>query len=194
MATVNLPQEGKKVRARVSDVLPQFDPATRTLKIRLEADNPGFVLRPGMFVDIELPTRVPPGLSVPVDAVLDSGLKKRVFIDRGNGFFEPREVETGWRLGDRVQVISGLKADDRVVVSGTFLMDSESRLKATAAGSPAPKMEMAAMKDDSGHHHSEMAMAKATEAQAHSVKDPSCGMDIDPGASQMERRGPIKPT
>lgn len=180
VATVNLPQQGKKFRARVSDVLPQFDPATRTLKIRLEADNPDFVLRPDMFVDIELPTHVPPGLSIPVDALLDSGLTKRVFIDRGNGFFEPREVETGWRLGDRVQVISGLKTGDRVVVSGTFLMDSESRLKATAMGSAAPQMEAPATKENTGHHHSEPAMTKDAKAPAHSVKDPSCGMDIDP--------------
>ncbi len=96
---------------------------------------------------------------------------------------EGESFSQAFQLGDRVQIVSGLKTGDRVVVSGTFLMDSESRLKATAAGSPAPKMEMAAMKDDSGHHHSEMSMAKTTEAQAHSVKDLSCGMDIDPAVA-----------
>jgi membrane fusion protein, copper/silver efflux system len=185
VATVTAPQLGKSFRARVDDSLPQFDPATRTLKIRLETDNPDFSLRPDMFVDIELPTRVPPGLSVPVDAVLDSGLTKRVFVDRGNGFFEPREVETGWRTGDRIQVVRGLKAGDLVVVSGTFLLDSESRLKATAAGNSAPKMDMTEKKD-SGRviteqkGHAAMAMTKSAMAPAHSVKDPRCGMDVDP--------------
>jgi membrane fusion protein, copper/silver efflux system len=186
IASVVLPGGHETLRAKVSDSLPQFDPNTRTMKVRLEVDNPDFILRPDMFVDIELPTRVPPGLSVPVDALLDSGLKKRVFIDRGNGFFEPREVETGWRLGDRVQIVSGLKTGDRVVVSGTFLMDSESRLKATSAGNSGPQMEAPAMQEVAGHHHSEAGMAKTKKAAVHWVKDLSCGMDIDPAKATAE--------
>src|ERR1700746_304748 len=77
--------EGKTFTARVSNVLPQVDPATRTLKLRLEAENPGFVLRPDMFVDIELPIARPAGLTVPVDAVIDSGREQRVFVERSNG-------------------------------------------------------------------------------------------------------------
>ncbi len=132
--TVTLPNDGRKLTATVSDILPQFDPNTRTLKIRLETDNPGYLLRPDMFVDVELPIALPPGLSVPADAVIDSGMHKRVFVDRGNGYFEPRVIETGWRSGDRVQVLKGLMEGESVVVSGTFLVDSESRLKAAAAG------------------------------------------------------------
>jgi Cu(I)/Ag(I) efflux system membrane fusion protein len=71
---------------------------------------------------------------VPTDAVLDTGLKKTVFVDRGGGFFEPRVVETGWRLGNRVEITSGLAPGERIVVSGTFLLDSESRLELAAAG------------------------------------------------------------
>ncbi|MBZ5496389.1 MAG: efflux RND transporter periplasmic adaptor subunit [Acidobacteriia bacterium] len=131
---VNLPDQGLSFRASVSDVLPQFDPASRTNKIRLETDNPGYALRPDMFVDIEVPVRLPEAITVPGDALLDTGLHKTVFVARGNGVFEPRRVETGWRLGDNVEIVSGLKPGERVAVSGTFLIDSESRMKAAAAG------------------------------------------------------------
>jgi YHS domain-containing protein len=87
-----------------------------------------------MFVDIELPIQFPPAITVPADAILDSGLKKTVFVDRGNGFFEPREVEIGWRLGNRVEITKGLKLGERIVVSGNFMIDSESRLEMAAAG------------------------------------------------------------
>jgi membrane fusion protein, copper/silver efflux system len=134
-AQVSLTSQRTTFPARVAEVLPQFDPITRTLKVRLEADNPGFVLRPDMFVDVELPITLPPTISVPVDAILDSGLQKTVFVDRGEGLFEPRQVETGWRFGNRVEVVKGLTAGERIVVSGTFLLDSESRMKAAGAGS-----------------------------------------------------------
>ena len=120
--------------AAVSNVLPLFDPSTRTMKVRLEAENPRYALRPDMFVDVELPIALGPTLAVPSDAVLDTGLKKTVFVDRGEGFFEPREVELGWRLGNRVEIIKGLEPGERIVVSGTFLIDSESRMELAAAG------------------------------------------------------------
>jgi membrane fusion protein, copper/silver efflux system len=127
------PEDGKTYRATVANVAPQFDAASRTLKVRLEADNPGFSLRPDMFVDIELPIQVQPTLAVPSEAVLDTGLKKTVFVDHGNGIFEPRRVEIGSRLGDCVEITRGLTEGERIVVSGNFLIDSESRLNATAA-------------------------------------------------------------
>jgi RND family efflux transporter MFP subunit len=120
-------------RARMGDVLPQFDPATRTLKVRFELDNPGYALRPDMFVDVEFEVNLPPAVTAPIDAVLDSGLKKTVFVDRGNGYFEPRAVETGWRMGDRIQITRGLEPGERIVVSGNFLLDSETRMKSIAA-------------------------------------------------------------
>ncbi len=128
------PHLKKTSQARVSADLPQFDPNTRTLKVRLEADNPGYVLRPEMFVDVELPITLPAGISVPTDAVLDSGLKKTVFVDLGDGLFEPREVDTGWRLGNRVEIVRGLTPGERIVTAGTFLIDSESRMELAAAG------------------------------------------------------------
>jgi multidrug efflux pump subunit AcrA (membrane-fusion protein) len=68
--------QSKTLSAKVSNVLPQFDGATRTLKVRLEADNPGYLLRPDMFVDVELPVKFPSTIAVPADAVLDSGRRK----------------------------------------------------------------------------------------------------------------------
>ena len=133
-AKVSHPQLGKEFQAKVSDVLPLFDTGTRTLKVRLEVDNPEFFLRPDMFVDVELPIRLPPAVTIPSDAVFDSGLKKTVFVDLGNGSFEPREVETGWRFGNWVEIKNGLQPGERIVTSGTFLIDSESRLELAAAG------------------------------------------------------------
>ncbi len=131
---VTIPETKKTLHAIVSTVLPQFDPTSRTLKVRLELDNPGFQLRPDMFMDVEIPITLPPAITVPVDAVLDSGLRKTVFVDRGKGFFEPREVETGWRVGNRVEIVKGLELGERIVISGNFLIDSESKLELAASG------------------------------------------------------------
>jgi len=136
VARITLPGARRTLSARVSSVLPQVDASTRTLKLRLEADNPGFALRPDMFVDVDLPVPAPTGLSVPADAVVDFGLKNRVFVDCGNGCFEPREVETGQHFGDRIQIVRGLRLGERVVSAGTFLLDSESKLKTAATGRP----------------------------------------------------------
>ena len=119
------------VRARVSThVLPQFDAATQTFKLRLEADNPGFVLRPDMFVDVDFEVAYEPALLVPADAVVLSGMRAHVFVERSAGVFEPREVQTGRRHGSRISILDGLAPGDRIAVSGTFLLDSESRMKA----------------------------------------------------------------
>jgi membrane fusion protein, copper/silver efflux system len=133
-ARVTLPEQGRVFEGKVSQVLPQFDPGSRTLRVRLESDNPGFILRPGMFVDVELPVMRPAAIVVPVDAVVDSGVKKTVYVAKGDGVFEPRKVETGWRAGDQVEIVKGLMVGEKIVVSGTFLIDSESRMKAAAAG------------------------------------------------------------
>jgi membrane fusion protein, copper/silver efflux system len=135
VARVTLPDTGESFQARVSDVLPEVDSATRALKVRLVANNPGFKLRPDMFVNVELPVTIPPGLSVPADAIVDSGLAKQVFVQKSPGHFEKREVETGWRFDDRVQIVKGLREGEVVVSAGTFLVDSESRLQAVASSS-----------------------------------------------------------
>jgi multidrug efflux pump subunit AcrA (membrane-fusion protein) len=91
-----------------------------------------------MLVDVHLPIALPPAIAVPIDAVLDAGLNKRVYVERADGAFEPRDVETGWRFGDRVEIVRGLADGDRVVVSGTFLLDSESRMRHVPNGAVPP--------------------------------------------------------
>lgn len=118
----------------VSYIQPQVDAATRTLKVRIEADNAGMELKPDMFVDVEFRVAMPARMTVAAEAVLDTGLRKTVFVDRGNGYLEPRQVETGERVGDRIEVLKGLAPGDRVVTSGNFLIDSESQLKGAAEG------------------------------------------------------------
>jgi membrane fusion protein, copper/silver efflux system len=149
-ARVTSQDQNRQLEARVSRAEPTFDEATRTLKVRLETDNPGFALKPGMFVDVRFEIELPPSLAVPPEAIVDSGLRKTVFVDKGNGYFEPRSVETGWRLGDLVEIGKGLMAGERIVISGTFLIDSESRMKAASQG-----------------------IFGAV------AKDPICGMDVD---------------
>ena len=176
VARVTLPGQGKTLTARVSDVLPEVDPSTRTLKLRLEANNPGFALRPDMFVDVDLPVAMPAGLTVPSDAVLDSGREQRVFVERGSGVFEPRPVQTGWRSGDRVEITHGLVEGERVVAAGTFLVDSESRLK--SASETRPKQEPD--QHQNGPDKSNAQRGLAAGASKLKVKDAACGMMIDP--------------
>ena len=122
--------------AVVGPALPQFDAATKVLTVRLEASNPRWALRPGMFVDVEAAVTLPPALVVPARAVLDSGLEKTVFVDRGAGSFERRSIRTGWRAAGFVEVVSGLAPGEKVAVSGNFLLDSESRMRLAEPRSP----------------------------------------------------------
>jgi RND family efflux transporter MFP subunit len=131
---LELPHQNRTLTSRVSQALPLVDPVSRTTRVRLEVDNPGYLLRPDMFVNVEFTIPLPEMITVTAEAVLDSGLRKTVFVDRGNGWFEPRPVETGRSLGDRVEILRGLTPGEKIVVSGNFLIDSESRLKQASAG------------------------------------------------------------
>ena len=170
-ARVTLSDSGKTFTARISNVLPQVDPSTRTLKLRLEADNPDLALRPDMFVDVELPVSVHAGLTVPLDALIDSGREQRVFVERGSGVFEPRQVHVGWRSGDRVEILDGLSEGERVVAAGTFLVDSESRLKSVSSPAKQPPLQEKAVP----HPNTQPKIAR----NSGKVKDAACGMMID---------------
>ena len=132
-AEVSLPGRGRTLRARVSAAVPpQFDQASQSLKVRLEVENPHYVLRPGMPVDVEVPIAFPAAIAVPVEAVADSGVKQIVFVERSRDAFEVREVKTGWRARDFVEIVSGLSVGDRIVVSGTFFLAAQSRIRRIA--------------------------------------------------------------
>ncbi len=120
--------------ATLTEALPRYDGKTRTLTVRLEADNPHQRLRPNMVVDVEFHVSTSEATTVPADAVVDSGLRKTVFVDLGGGAFESRTVQTGWSSGGRVQIVQGLNPGEAIVVSGTFLLDSESRFRLRATG------------------------------------------------------------
>lgn len=120
---------GRSFGARVTYLFPRIDPQTRTLPVRLEVDNRDYFLKPGQFLNVDLQFVSAARLVVPEEAVLDSGRMQTVFVVRGEGVFEPRRVETGERFEGRVEILSGLKEGERIVVSGAFLLDSESRLK-----------------------------------------------------------------
>jgi YHS domain-containing protein len=141
-AEASILYQGRRLKTRMSDALPQFDAQSRILKARFEIDNPGYALQPDMFVEVELDVQMAPAITVPSDAVFDSGLRKTVFIDRGSGNFEARRVETGWRLGDRVEITRGLMEGERVVAAANFLLDSESRMRAVSAGLFNPQIDL----------------------------------------------------
>ena len=128
---------------KVSFVEPVLDAKTRTVKVRLAFRNPKGELRPEMFGEVVFHTRPHQSLRVPADSIIDSGDRKVVFVAAGDGKFEPREVKAGDSAGDLVEILSGVGAGEHVVVRASFLVDSESRLKAALAAltskPPAPK-------------------------------------------------------
>ncbi|HXO21517.1 MAG TPA: efflux RND transporter periplasmic adaptor subunit, partial [Thermoanaerobaculia bacterium] len=123
---------GAVFRGAVDYLLPQVDAATRTLPVRLVFPNPGLKLRPGMYVNVRL--RLPLGrqLVIPAAAAFQSGSRSLVFLYRGDGNIEPRQVELGARVGDDLVVTKGLSAGDAIVTSANFLIDSEAQLQAAA--------------------------------------------------------------
>jgi RND family efflux transporter MFP subunit len=132
---------GEIFRGKISYIYPQLDPTTRTLKVRIEFPNPEFKLKPDMYADVQLSISYGTNLVVPQDAVLDSGTEQVVFVARGDGYFEPRKVEIGPRLDNNVVILSGLRAGEKIVISGNFLVDSESRLTTAMGQMAGMKME-----------------------------------------------------
>ncbi|HXU14867.1 MAG TPA: efflux RND transporter periplasmic adaptor subunit [Terriglobales bacterium] len=124
--------------ARVEQVLPQMDPTTRTLRVRLTMPNPNLLLKPGMFVNVRLRAPLGRQLFVPASAVLQAGTRQVVFVSRGHGNFEPRDVLVGTHTDDGFVVLKGLQAGDVVATSANFLIDSESQLQAAAVAYAPP--------------------------------------------------------
>ncbi len=121
---------GQIFRGRVIYVYPYLDSKTRTAKVRFELSNTAdWKLKPGMFADVELNVPLGRRLAVPREAVLDSGTRQIIFVDKGDGHFEPQEVTLGLRVEDRQEILSGLKPGTRVVASANFFLDSESKLR-----------------------------------------------------------------
>ena len=133
----------KEFAGAVTYVYPTLNAETRTVQVRVELPNPGLLLKPGMFAQVELAAPVRKNsVTVPVSAVIDSGTRRIVLVQMKEGRFEPREVKLGARSDDHVEVLEGVKDGERVVVAANFLIDAESNLKAAVSGfgqaTPAP--------------------------------------------------------
>jgi Cu(I)/Ag(I) efflux system membrane fusion protein/cobalt-zinc-cadmium efflux system membrane fusion protein len=128
---------GRAFRGKVDFIYPDVDMTTRTARVRLLFSNPNLTLSPGMFVNVTLQVPLGNQLVIPLSGVLQSGTRQIVFVDRGAGYLEPREVQLGPQAGDQYIVLKGLKAGERIVTSANFLIDSESQLQA-AIGSFIP--------------------------------------------------------
>jgi RND family efflux transporter MFP subunit len=128
---------GKTFTGRVDFVYPQVDMETRTAKVRVVFSNSGLQLKPGMFVNVSLKVPMGTQLVIPAPGVLQSGTREIVFVERSDGYIEPREVQLGTRIGDDFIVLKGLKVGEQIVTSANFLIDSESQLQA-ALGSFVP--------------------------------------------------------
>lgn len=144
-ATMQLQYDsGHAYEGTVTYIYPSVNSMTRTLKARIEFRNADFQLKPDMFANVEIETGEASGLVVPEQAVLDSGERKVVFVQVSEGEFEPREVQTGIHFDNKVAILSGLSAGEKVVATGNFLLDSESQLKASLESM-----------DGGGHQHSQ---------------------------------------
>jgi Cu(I)/Ag(I) efflux system membrane fusion protein len=124
----------------VTRIYPHLTMGTRTARLRIELPNPNGDLRPGMYADVEIATgNAKPVVAVPDDAVIDTGARQVVLVDRGEGKFEPRQVRLGTRGDGYVEIRDGIAPGDRVVTSANFLIDAESNLKAALQGLSEPK-------------------------------------------------------
>jgi membrane fusion protein, copper/silver efflux system len=129
----------------VAVVNPFVSETQRTTKIRIDLPNPDLQFRPGMYVNADLSVDLGEGITVPINAVVPTGRRNLVFLDKGNGKLQPSIVQLGSQVGDAYQVLSGLKEGDRVVASGNFLIDAESQVQGALEGfeqeTPAPAPE-----------------------------------------------------
>jgi RND family efflux transporter MFP subunit len=147
LATVTLSSfPERQFSGKVTYIFPQVDNETRTLKVRIELTNKDFALKADMFADVVLQINYGNKLVVPQEAVMDSGSEQLVYVSLDDGYFEPRKIQIGAKVDDKYIVLNGLRAGERIVTSGNFLIDSESKLKSASAGMGSPGMDHGAHK------------------------------------------------
>lgn len=157
---------GRTFHGNIDQILPQVDLATRTVRVRLVMQNPGLKLKPGMFVNCDLKSPLGRQLVVPASAVFQTGTKQLVFLYKGEGRIEPKEVLLGSQAGDDFVVLKGLQPHQQIVTSANFLIDSESQLQA-AAGSFMPPLPGA------GNTALQINASSAAQANIDFTTDPS---------------------
>jgi Cu(I)/Ag(I) efflux system membrane fusion protein len=131
-AKIDLPAAPGEREADVAFLQPTLSMATRTLRVRFDVDNKGGALRPGMYATVRIERPLGDVLALPEEAVIDTGVRRVVFVEVAPGRFQPREVRLGRSGQDHYEVLEGVAAGERVVVSAQFLLDSESRLRSMA--------------------------------------------------------------
>lgn len=138
-ATVTLDAyPGDRFTGRVIYIYPYVEESTRTVKVRFELANRSGRLKPGMYANLELEVPIGMSTTIPANALLDSGSRQLVFVAEGDGYFQPRDVNVGQRLGDRVQILEGLREGEMVAMGATFFLDSESQLRASVGAFEPP--------------------------------------------------------
>ncbi len=120
---------GKEFTSPVDYIYPSLASDTRTAKVRFTIPNPDGALKPQMFTNVEIKINLGNRLAVPSEAIIDTGVRQIAYIDKGDGYFEPREVTTGLKVDELVEVTGGIKAGEKVASSANFLIDSEAQLK-----------------------------------------------------------------
>ena len=125
---------GETFTGKAIYIYPFLNPETRTAKVRFEIPNSHQRLKPEMYANVEIKVHLGTRLVVPEGAIIDTGLRQLAIVDKGSGYFEPREVKVGAKVDNYYEVIKGFKAGERVVTSANFLIDSESRLKEAMGG------------------------------------------------------------
>ncbi len=165
---------GEAFRGKVTYIYPYLNEATRTVRVRMEFPNPHLKLKPGMYGNVVLGVDAGRRLVVPKEAVLDSGLRQLVFLDLGQGVYQPYPVKLGRRSQEYVEVLEGIKEGDRVVTSANFMLDAESKL--ASAGSMQAMMGQIGMAD--------WQMRGSREAKMEGMP----GMKSEPGKPVSETR------
>ena len=154
---------GKTLRGTVDYIYPEVEATTRTLKVRIQVPNPGYVLKPDMYANVTFQIDYGTQVAVPAEAVLNSGAEQIAFVAHENGFFEPRKIQIGPEVEGFYVVLFGLEPGERVVTSANFLIDSESRLKSAMAGMAGMGHGSGPSKEDAGHSDLVQPKTPATE-------------------------------
>ncbi|MBI5575180.1 MAG: efflux RND transporter periplasmic adaptor subunit [Deltaproteobacteria bacterium] len=148
-------EPGAKLKGRVAFIYPTFSPETRTLRVRFDFPNPGLRLKPQMYANVSLDLHSMTGVVIPDSALIETGVRVIAFVDAGGGSFEPREVKVGVRGNGKAQILSGVKAGEKVAVGANFLLDSESKLRAAltkmTGGASAPSQPQSPPQPQGGH-------------------------------------------
>ena len=167
----------RTMNATIDFFYPYLDPNTRTGQVRIQLSNPRSEFKPDQFVNVVIRTQEQEALTVPNDAVLNTGEKQYVFLDLGTGYFEPREVETGIQTPEGIAIEKGLKEGERVVTAANFLLDSEARLRGVLENMGKPSKQQTVQQGAAGNLQIQVLQPKTAKTGDNtfevSVKDPS---------------------